>query len=88
MMDRSSGLKEKCFDRLADEALTLFEQLQEQHALLDQQRRMFEIVRSSSHDLSDNIECIDSGLTSLLERLRTAVPSLLDLSRKPVTICG
>lgn len=74
MVDVSGEFDERSLRRLADEALNLLRQLEEQHTLLDQHQKAFEIVQRYSHDLSDSIEVINSDLMSLLGRLRNRQP--------------
>jgi hypothetical protein len=70
-LDDGAVLDEKKCRSLAERALSLLEQLEECHRLLDQRRRKFELIRSICHDLSDSVEIINSELESVARDLQT-----------------
>jgi hypothetical protein len=69
MVHKGKKFDEEAYRPLAERARGLFEQLDEQHARLDQNRDVFERVRTMSHDLSDSIEFINDELKALAEDL-------------------
>jgi hypothetical protein len=71
MVDDGLMSTDNAYRSLAKRALHLFKQLEERHALLDQNREIFEGFRSISHDLSDSIEVINSDLELLARDLRS-----------------
>ena len=70
MFGNGQERNEESYSAFAKEALDLFQQLEKEHARLDQSREIFELIRPISHRLSDRIEDINSNLKSLVKRLK------------------